>query len=66
LGVGPEKVWGDLADYVLRPMGRAERDMAAQLVDDADKAVETILKDGVSSAMTQFNRRVSPEEEESE
>jgi PTH1 family peptidyl-tRNA hydrolase len=66
LGVGPEKVWGDLADYVLSPMGRAEREIATQLVDDASKAVETILKDGVSSAMTQFNRRVSPEEEDSE
>jgi PTH1 family peptidyl-tRNA hydrolase len=66
LGVGPEKVWGDLADYVLCPMGRAEREIAAQLVDDADNAVETILKDGVSAAMTEFNRRVSPEEEDSE
>src|SRR4029077_2246852 len=44
LGVGPEKVWGDLADYVLCPMGRAEREIAAQLVDDADNAVEMILK----------------------
>jgi peptidyl-tRNA hydrolase, PTH1 family len=66
LGVGPEKVWGDLSDYVLCPMGRAEREMAAQLVDDASKAVETILKDGVGSAMTQFNRRASPEEEDRE
>jgi peptidyl-tRNA hydrolase, PTH1 family len=66
LGVGPEKVWGDLADYVLCPMGRAEREIATQLVDDASKAVEAILKDGVSNAMSQFNRRVSPEEEDSE
>jgi len=66
LGVGPEKVWGDLADYVLCPMGRAEREIATQLVDDAGNAAETILKDGVSNAMTQFNRRVSAEEEDSE
>ena len=66
LGVGPEKVWGDLADYVLSPMARAEREIATQLVQDGRKAVETILKDGVSSAMAQFNRRVSPEEEDSE
>ncbi|HYL67659.1 MAG TPA: aminoacyl-tRNA hydrolase [Candidatus Limnocylindria bacterium] len=66
LGVGPEKIWGDLADYVLCPMGRAEREIAATLVQDGSNAVETILKDGVSSAMTQFNRRVSPEEEDSE
>jgi PTH1 family peptidyl-tRNA hydrolase len=66
LGVGPEKVWGDLADYVLCPMGRAEREIAAQLVEDASDAVETILKEGVGKAMTQFNRRVSPEEEDLE
>jgi len=66
LGVGPEKVWGDLADYVLCPMGRAEREIATQLVDDAGNAAETILKNGVSNAMTQFNRRVSAEEEDSE
>ena len=66
LGVGPEKVWGDLADYVLCPMGRAEREIATQLVEDGSNAVETILKDGVSTAMTQFNRRVSPEEEDLE
>jgi PTH1 family peptidyl-tRNA hydrolase len=66
LGVGPEKVWGDLADYVLCPMGRTEREIAAQLVEDASNAVETILKEGVGKAMTQFNRRVSPEEEDLE
>jgi PTH1 family peptidyl-tRNA hydrolase len=66
LGVGPEKVWGDLADYVLCPMGRAEREIATQLVEDGSNAVEAILKDGVSTAMTQFNRRVSPEEEDLE
>jgi len=66
LGVGPEKVWGDLADYVLCPMGRAEREIAAQLVQDAGNAVETILKEGVDKAMTQFNRRASPEEEDLE
>src|SRR6202158_6253029 len=40
LGVGPEKVWGDLADYVLCPMGRAEREIATQLVEDGSNAVE--------------------------
>jgi len=66
LGVGPEKVWDDLADYVLCPMGRAEREVATQLAEDASKAVEAILRDGVSTAMSQFNRRVSPEEDDSE
>src|SRR5215470_7872674 len=62
MGVGPEKVWGDLADYVLRPMGSAEREMAAHMATDASEAVEFILAEGVSKAMTRFNRRVPPSE----
>ncbi|MGA8222631.1 MAG: aminoacyl-tRNA hydrolase [Candidatus Acidiferrales bacterium] len=64
LGVGPEKVWGDLADYVLCTMGRAEREIAAQMVAEASAAVEMILAEGVSKAMSQFNRRAPQDEEE--
>jgi PTH1 family peptidyl-tRNA hydrolase len=66
LGVGPEKVWGDLADYVLCPMGKTERETARVLVVQASTAVETILSEGVGKAMSLFNRRASPEEEDSE
>ena len=38
LGVGPDKVWGELRDYVLRPMGRAERETADQMSADAAEA----------------------------
>ena len=62
MGVGPEKIWGDLADYVLCPMRRAEREIAAQLAGECVAAVETILTEGVSKAMTKFNRRVQPPE----
>lgn len=65
MGVGPEKVWGDLRDYVLSKMGRAEREIAAQMAADANEAVELILTEGVNKAMTKFNRRVAPPEEES-
>jgi PTH1 family peptidyl-tRNA hydrolase len=65
LGVGPDKVWGELRDYVLRPMGRAEREIADQMSAEAAKAVELILSDGVSKAMSKFNRRVPPSEEDS-
>ncbi|MGH9772483.1 MAG: aminoacyl-tRNA hydrolase [Candidatus Acidiferrales bacterium] len=63
LGAGPEKVWGDLSDYVLAPIGRAEREIAAQTVADAAEAAELIVTDGVSKAMARFNRRVGPSEE---
>lgn len=65
LGVQPERIWGDLADYVLSKVGPAEKDIVAKMVPDAAQAVELILTEGVSKAMTQFNRRVTPEEEDS-
>jgi peptidyl-tRNA hydrolase, PTH1 family len=65
MGVGPEKVWGDLADYVLCSMGRAERQVAEQMVGDCVAAVETILTEGVGKAMSRFNRRAPQDQEES-
>ena len=66
LGIGPEKVWGELSDYVLTPMGRAEREIAGQMVADAADAVESILREGVSKGMSRFNRRELPGEDRSE
>jgi PTH1 family peptidyl-tRNA hydrolase len=63
LGVGPEKVWGDLRDYVLGRMGAAERETAAQVVADAAEAIRVICTEGVSKAMSQFNRKAPPAEE---
>ncbi|MGH9746187.1 MAG: aminoacyl-tRNA hydrolase [Candidatus Acidiferrales bacterium] len=63
LGIQPEKIWGDLSDYVLSKLGRAEREIAAQMVADATDAAEIVVTDGVSKAMTKFNRRVQPPEE---
>jgi len=64
LGVGPEKVWGDLADYVLSQLGRADREVALQMAAEAADAVEMILTEGVGKAMTRFNRRVPGSQEE--
>jgi peptidyl-tRNA hydrolase, PTH1 family len=66
LGVGPEKIWGDLRDYVLRPMSKAELQIAEQMATDASDAVEMILTEGVSKAMSRYNRRVQGEQEGSE
>jgi peptidyl-tRNA hydrolase, PTH1 family len=65
LGVGPEKMWGDRRDYVLDKMGRAERKIAEQMVDDAADAAEMIFREGVNKTMSRYNRRVAPPEEES-
>jgi peptidyl-tRNA hydrolase, PTH1 family len=64
MGCQPEYPVGDLADYVLTPMRRAEREIAKQMAVDAGEAVELILTEGVGKAMTRFNRRVAPTEED--
>lgn len=66
MGVGPEKVWGELRDYVLRPMARADRETAKQMAVEATDAVELVLTEGVSAAMTKYNRRVPSAEKDSE
>ncbi len=58
LGVQPEHPVEDLAEYVLRPMRKADLEVAAEMVDAAAEAVQVILSDGVGRAMTRFNRRV--------
>ena len=65
LGVQPKQMWGDRRDYVLCSMGREERRMAEEMVGGAVVAVETILTEGVSKAMTKFNRRATDAEEDS-
>ena len=65
LGVGPEKVWGDLRDYVLyrwdAPSAKRPRKWWPMRVE----AVEMILTEGVSKAMSRFNRKATPAEESS-
>ena len=59
LGVQPEHPVGDLAEYVLRPMRKAELESAAEMCEQAVEAVELILTQGTAHAMNRFNRRVS-------
>ena len=64
LGCGPDHPVGDLAEYVLRPMKKAQLEVASEMVATAGDAVEMILTQGVAAAMNKFNRRVPPAEEE--
>jgi len=61
LGIGPEKIWGELSDYVLSQLGRPDRESALQMAAEAAEAVEAIVTEGVNLAMTRFNRRATPE-----
>ena len=63
LGAGPEHPLNSRREYVLRPMKKAELETAAEMVDEAGNAVETILTEGIDAAMTRFNRRKATEEE---
>ena len=65
LGCGPEHQLSSRREYVLRPMKKAELEIAAEMLDEAGNAVETILKEGIDAAMTKFNRR-KPAEGEAE
>jgi peptidyl-tRNA hydrolase, PTH1 family len=61
LGCGPDHPVSNLKQYVLRPMRKAELEMAAEEVADAAEAVELILSKGVEAAMNKYNRRKPPE-----
>lgn len=63
VGVKPEYPVGDLAAYVLCPMGKEQREIAMKMAEEAAEAVELILADGVRRAMSRFNRRVPPPSE---
>ena len=60
LGCGPDHPVGDLAAYVLRPMKKAELEVAGEMVAAAGDAVELILAQGIAAAMNKYNRKAPP------
>jgi PTH1 family peptidyl-tRNA hydrolase len=60
IGVGPSEerkgIYKDLADFVLAPFARDERDDVLALLPDITGACETWLRDGVEKAMNLHNR----------
>jgi peptidyl-tRNA hydrolase, PTH1 family len=57
LGCAPEYPLNSRREYVLRPMKRAELEVAAEMLGEAGDAVELILTQGLDAAMTKYNRR---------
>lgn len=57
LGCAPDHPLSGRREYVLRPMKKAELEVAAEMLDEAGNAVETLLKEGIEAAMTKYNRR---------
>src|SRR6266702_3973270 len=57
LGCGPDHPLDSRKEYVLRPMKKAELEVAAEEVAQAGDAVEMWLTNGIDAAMNKFNRR---------
>ena len=63
LGCGPDHPLNSRKEYVLRPMKKAELEIASEMIGEAGDAVEMILKQGIDAAMNQYNRRKATEPE---
>jgi peptidyl-tRNA hydrolase, PTH1 family len=61
LGCGPDHPLNSRKEYVLRPMKKAELEIASEMIGEAGDAVEMILKQGIDAAMNQYNRRKATE-----
>lgn len=60
LGIGTPPARIDWSEFVLMPFLEEERETAGELLESAGEALETIVEDGLNSAMQTYNRR--PEE----
>ncbi len=65
-GCGPGHPLSSRKEYVLRPMKKAELEVAAEMIGEAGDAVEMILSQGIDAAMTKYNRRKPADPEEPE
>ena len=68
IGVGPSEerrgIYKDLADFVLAPFARDERETILALLPQLEDAVQLWLREGIERAMNAHNRR--PKQEPSE
>ena len=64
LGCGPDHPLSSRKEYVLRPMKKAELEVAGEEVAQAGDAVELLLTQGIDAAMNKFNRRAEPAKED--
>jgi PTH1 family peptidyl-tRNA hydrolase len=64
LGCGPDHPLETRKEYVLRPMKKADLEVAAEEVAQAGDAVELWLTNGIDAAMNKFNRRAEGTKED--
>jgi PTH1 family peptidyl-tRNA hydrolase len=58
LGIGPPHPVTDRVKFVLSPWGKAERELALEVVARAADAIEMVLAEGMGAAMTRYNAAV--------
>jgi len=63
MGIQPDHPVANLKAHVLGRFGRGQLEAVAEMVERAAEAVEVIIREGVESAMNQFNRRPEPQVE---
>jgi PTH1 family peptidyl-tRNA hydrolase len=66
LGCGPDHPLNSRKEYVLRPMKKAELEVAAEMIADAGDAVELLLSQSIQVAMNKYNRREHQQDETAE
>ena len=54
MGCGPDHPLSSRKEYVLRPMKKAELEVAAEMIGEAGDAVEMILTQGLDAAMNEI------------
>lgn len=58
MGIKPENPVGDLAAYVLRRFRKADLEAAAEMIDLAAEAAAVIVREGIGTAMSRYNRHL--------
>ena len=59
VGIGPKPERIDLADYVLAPFSRADREKVEEIIELTPDIVEKIIASGVDEAMTVYNKKAA-------
>jgi len=63
MGIQPDHPVSNLRAHVLGRFNRTQLETVAEMVGRSAEAVEVIIREGVESAMNQFNRRPEPQVE---
>jgi len=64
IGIHPDELRGDLADFVLSPFDDEELPVIDAAIDSVVEASRAVLTDGMAKAMSRFNRPLEPRESE--